>query len=357
MLLLSIWSEKYTLRYLPITLLQVIYCAGTSYILSAVQATSGPRLGRVALTSALSQAEQCIRYTLIAGKSYECANEVATILSNLLHEQLRPRLLMRTLEPKDILPPVPASVSSPERGEQAQQQQYPGMTNGASSSASSEAHSDAISLATTINNLDALRDQCRFQIAAHSQQPLDSWGFGPGPGGRNPLTLLPISQAPSSSTATSSPASQFGAYALDPTPTPGSSRTHNASQSQGQGQRMPEDIEMEYGLGGMGGMDLGMMAGQPLSNRPYMSFGIPELVGMPPSSTFPDIDAPPPPQPSYNARLQQQQQQGVQGPGMQLDFSADDLAVMDQLLRQQFGQGIGYGMPPPPQGSTRYDPL
>ena len=109
MLLLGIWHEKYDLRYLPITLMQVIYGAGTSFILSAVQATSGPRLGRVALTSALSQAEQCIRYTLIAGKSYECANEVATILSNLLHEQLRPRLLMRTLEPKDILPiaPVP----------------------------------------------------------------------------------------------------------------------------------------------------------------------------------------------------------------------------------------------------------
>ena len=54
MLLLGIWHEKYSLRYMPITLMQVIYCAGTSFILSAVQATSGPRLGRVALTTALS---------------------------------------------------------------------------------------------------------------------------------------------------------------------------------------------------------------------------------------------------------------------------------------------------------------
>lgn len=353
MLLLGIWSEKYTLRYLPVTLLQVIYCAGTSYILSAVQATSGPRLGRVALNTALSHAEQCIRYLLVAGKSYDCANEIASILSNLLYDQLQPRLLARTLEPKDVLPPAPLPGSAQDR-DQVQRQNQNNMTNGSSS----EAAADALSLATTLSNLDTLRDQCRFQVAANSQQSPVSWGASV----RTGLSLFPVSQLPSSSTAsTSSPISQFGTYPFE--------RDAGQSQNQNQSQsltRLPEDIDMDYGLGGI---DLSMMTGQPISNRPYMSFGIPELVG-----GFPDIDAPPfDPQlhsgtPSGQQQMQRNQGQGqgqpqpgqVQGGGgplsqsMHLDFSADELAVMDQILRQQFAQGLDYGMHP---SQSRYNPL
>ncbi|KAI0705745.1 hypothetical protein C8T65DRAFT_652622 [Cerioporus squamosus] len=345
MLLLGIWHEKYTLRYLPITLMQVIYCAGTSFILSAVQATSGPRLGRVALTTALSQAEQCIRYLLIAGKSFECANEVANILSNLLHEQLRPRLLMRTLEPKDILPRS-ASQESPPKVEYSQ---YPGVAGPSNGVSSSEAAADAQSLATTITNLDALHDQCRFTLIGNSS-------YSPDWNPREGVTVFPLSQQ--ASTSTSSPVSAL----YNP---------HFPMTSDGLS-RIPEDVDMEFGLGGM---DMSMMSGQPLSNRPYMSFGLPEFAGLPPGTGYPDVDAPPF---NPNTQMHQQQRQASsasqvlpqaqpqvqaqaraqgQSAPLHLDFSADELAMMDQIMRQQFnqqGMNVNFGMQ---AQQPRFDPL
>ena len=52
--ILGIWDDKFSLRYVPITLVQVVFCAGTAFVLSAVQATSGPRLGRVTLSTAVT---------------------------------------------------------------------------------------------------------------------------------------------------------------------------------------------------------------------------------------------------------------------------------------------------------------
>ncbi len=343
MLLLGIWHEKYTLRYLPITLMQVIYCAGTSFILSAVQATSGPRLGRVALTTALSQAEQCIRYLLIAGKSFECANEIANILSNLLHEQLRPRLLMRTLEPKDILPRSTSQGDQPK----VEYSHYPGVAGPSNGVSSSEAAADAQSLATTITNLDALHDQCRYTL-------IGSGSYSPDWNPREGVTVFPMSQQ--GSTSTSSP---VGAV-YNP---------HTFPLSSDGLSRIPEDVDMEFGLGGM---DMSMLSGQPLSNRPYMSFGLPEFA-IAPGTGYPDVDVPPfNPNPPHMHQQQQRQVSGSsqvqpqvqaqaraqgQSASMHLDFSADELAMMDQIMRQQFNQqglNVNYGM----QGQQpRFDPL
>ena len=326
MLLLGIWNEKYSLRYVPITLMQVAYCAGTAFVLSAVQATSGPRLGRVALSSALTNAEQCIRYLLISGQSFECANHVASILSNLLHDQLRPRLLMRTLEPKDLV----TSNSGQDRDHN--EYQYPPPTDGSLTAVATE-NADCFSLASTISSLDALRDQCRNTAAAHSYSP--DW---------NPQEGFPLA----------------GLAQLQPQPASSSSAAGtNAGYNNGQFQldfsqlsRMPEDVEMEWG--GLGvGMDLGIMGGQPLSNRPYMAFDIPELtaaaVRVGPDATYADIDAPPfdpqmlrQPAPAAPPARTPQSATAALAQGMQLDFNQDELAVMDQLMRQQLAQNMAF---------------
>jgi hypothetical protein len=90
--LLGTWRSLYTLRYVPITLIQVVFSAGTVFLLSAVQAASGVRLAQVTFSHSLSQAELCIQYLLESGKSFQCANHIAGILGNLLQDQLKSKL-------------------------------------------------------------------------------------------------------------------------------------------------------------------------------------------------------------------------------------------------------------------------
>ncbi|KAI0774652.1 hypothetical protein BD413DRAFT_472376 [Trametes elegans] len=382
MLLLGIWNEKYSVRYLPITLMQVIFCAGTSFILSAVQATSGPRLGRVALTSALTQAEQCIRYLLICGKSFDCANHVASILSTVLQEQLKPRLLLRTLEPKDLLPPNPVAEQGQGHGQGQGQNDY-SQYNGGAAGANMQPDTEILNLNTTITNLDTLRDQCRYTTsmspAASASSSSSEWHPAEGPGAS--YALAPTSPTSPSQATNANVRQAYGGYGTGPGPGGASGPALHG---------MSEDVDMDFALTGM---DLGIMGGQPLSNRPYMAFGIPELpVPVAADAAFPDLDAP---APSYMRQQQQQQQQqqrsprqqqqqqqqqqppppqqqqqqqghshgqsragpvqavGALGQSMPLDFSAEELAVMDQILRQQFHhqqQGMDYRM----AGPSRY---
>jgi hypothetical protein len=93
----SVWRSSYTLRFTPITLVQVLFSAGTVFLLSAVQATSGVRFARQSLSHSLMQAELCIQYLSEIGQSWNCANHICGILGNLLQEQLKPRIGMRHL--------------------------------------------------------------------------------------------------------------------------------------------------------------------------------------------------------------------------------------------------------------------
>ncbi|KAF9497538.1 hypothetical protein BDN71DRAFT_1387474, partial [Pleurotus eryngii] len=95
--LLSTWRSLYGLRYAPITLVQVIFSAGTVYLLSAVQATSGVRVASVSLKHSLEHAELCIQYLSECGRSWECANKIGEILRSLLMKQLEPRLQRRNI--------------------------------------------------------------------------------------------------------------------------------------------------------------------------------------------------------------------------------------------------------------------
>ncbi|KAF4608134.1 hypothetical protein EYR40_000478 [Pleurotus pulmonarius] len=95
--LLSTWRSLYGLRYAPITLVQVIFSAGTVYLLSAVQATSGVRVAPVSLKHSLDHAELCMQYLSECGRSWECANKIGEILRSLLMKQLEPRLQRRNI--------------------------------------------------------------------------------------------------------------------------------------------------------------------------------------------------------------------------------------------------------------------
>lgn len=95
MLLLGIWHNNYNLRYVSTTHVQFTFSAGTVFVLSAIQAISGPRLGRVTLASSLSQIETCLEYLTIIGRSWETAECAKEILLNFFDETLKPRLLLR----------------------------------------------------------------------------------------------------------------------------------------------------------------------------------------------------------------------------------------------------------------------
>jgi hypothetical protein len=90
--LLGAWKSSYSLRYVPVTLVGVVFSAGTIFFLSAIQASSGTRLAKVPFSHSLAQAELCIKYLQESGQSFQCANDIADILENLLREsRLRDR--------------------------------------------------------------------------------------------------------------------------------------------------------------------------------------------------------------------------------------------------------------------------
>jgi len=96
------YRTLYSLRYVSVTWIQVVFSAGTVFILSAVQATSGSRLAHVSLNHSLSQVDLCIQYLTETGRSWNCANNIAGILKSLRKEQLIPRLNMRSIDESRI---------------------------------------------------------------------------------------------------------------------------------------------------------------------------------------------------------------------------------------------------------------
>ncbi|KDQ56260.1 hypothetical protein JAAARDRAFT_36436 [Jaapia argillacea MUCL 33604] len=95
--LLDIWSSLYTLRFAPITLIQVVYSAGTVFVLSAVEAASRRR-AKVAFNEATEKAKQCITYLHETGQSWECGNQVGRILADLLEKQVQARVVGGEME-------------------------------------------------------------------------------------------------------------------------------------------------------------------------------------------------------------------------------------------------------------------
>ncbi|KJA23958.1 hypothetical protein HYPSUDRAFT_39482 [Hypholoma sublateritium FD-334 SS-4] len=95
--LLATWRSLYTLRYCPITLIQCVFSAGTVYLLTSVQASSGTRVAQKDLRHSMEQQTRVLQYLQEIGKSWQCATNIAGIMKSLMHEQLKPLLERKTI--------------------------------------------------------------------------------------------------------------------------------------------------------------------------------------------------------------------------------------------------------------------
>jgi hypothetical protein len=94
--LAGIWRRHFSLRYVPITMIQVISAAATIFVVAAVQAVSGPRIAHNALESAEKYAGLAIQYLREVGESFASATNVADILQHLLQGQVQTRKARRS---------------------------------------------------------------------------------------------------------------------------------------------------------------------------------------------------------------------------------------------------------------------
>lgn len=94
--LAGIWRKHFLLRYVPITMIQVVSAAATIFVVAAVQAVSGPRIAHGALNSAEKWAGTAIQYLREVGESFASATSVANILANLLQAQVQTRKARRS---------------------------------------------------------------------------------------------------------------------------------------------------------------------------------------------------------------------------------------------------------------------
>jgi hypothetical protein len=94
--LAGIWHKHFSLRYVPITMIQVISATATIFVVAAVQAVSGARIAYGALDSAEKNAGLAMEYLREIGESFASALNVANILQNLLQEQVQTRKVRRS---------------------------------------------------------------------------------------------------------------------------------------------------------------------------------------------------------------------------------------------------------------------
>lgn len=111
--LLDTWRSLYTLRYVPMTLVQVTFAAGTVCLLLSTQAASGLRVAKETLDTYQFRTELCIQYLNEIGRSWQCATNIAEILKNLLQTRLKPILEKRCVTSGSAFSfPAPSSVST-----------------------------------------------------------------------------------------------------------------------------------------------------------------------------------------------------------------------------------------------------
>ncbi|KAF8624671.1 hypothetical protein AX17_007002 [Amanita inopinata Kibby_2008] len=96
MQLCETWRKLYTLRYCPITLVQILFSAGTVFLLKAVQAVSaGTRVAVDQLQRAYAEARTCVQYLYEIGVSWGCASKIGGILKDLVDLRLVPMVEKR----------------------------------------------------------------------------------------------------------------------------------------------------------------------------------------------------------------------------------------------------------------------
>lgn len=90
--LLRSHRAQYTLRYVPITLIQTCFAAGTIYLLSAIHADKslGMRPAPVTRSVALTALEELVDMLVEIGQSWDCAKQFSDIFRYFLTLQNRP---------------------------------------------------------------------------------------------------------------------------------------------------------------------------------------------------------------------------------------------------------------------------
>src|SRR6266511_2163712 len=94
---LATWRSLYSLRYGPITLIQILFSAGTVYLLIAIQASSGVRMAQKELGYSSDRQKLVMQYLQEVGASWKGASNISGILKKLMQEQLRPLLDSKTI--------------------------------------------------------------------------------------------------------------------------------------------------------------------------------------------------------------------------------------------------------------------
>ncbi|KAJ7178059.1 hypothetical protein C8R46DRAFT_988118 [Mycena filopes] len=112
--LVETWSSLYSLRFCPLTMMQIIFNAGTVFLLRALHATANQRIAHASLKTALAQAEECVRYLHEMGQAWRNAALIGDILHSVLHQKLRPIIAKRLARKGDEIPAATASLHADE---------------------------------------------------------------------------------------------------------------------------------------------------------------------------------------------------------------------------------------------------
>ncbi|KAJ7178074.1 hypothetical protein C8R46DRAFT_1212789 [Mycena filopes] len=112
--ILETWSSVYTLGFSPMPLAQIMFSAGTVFLLRALQSTASPRIAHGALNTALAQVEQCIHYLREMGHRFRSATRIALNLHALLNDKLRP-IVARRIAQKGYTNDVRTAAHRPRR--------------------------------------------------------------------------------------------------------------------------------------------------------------------------------------------------------------------------------------------------
>nr|GAT52865.1 predicted protein [Mycena chlorophos] len=99
--LTSVWANLYTMRFTNVTMLQVLFGAGTVFVLLALQATASARIAHGVLQTALAQTEQCIVYLRDMGCTWVTATRTGDTLASILQDKAYP-IIQKRLAHKGI---------------------------------------------------------------------------------------------------------------------------------------------------------------------------------------------------------------------------------------------------------------
>jgi hypothetical protein len=79
----------------PLTIVQVLFNAGTIFLLRALQATTSPRIAHGALNTALAQVETCLKYLQEVAGTWPSGVRTRDTLQAIVNDRLRPVLARR----------------------------------------------------------------------------------------------------------------------------------------------------------------------------------------------------------------------------------------------------------------------